>query len=233
MGLTENPAALRCWMVSGPDMACVIREFEVSTEKRIKTDIQHHEQTKSAQMAFSQDVKVLASAIEDMGNPFCETSSDLLVLDTRDLTDPAVIDTVHRIEKLGQEQYDTFVSERLANQIKHIDDLIKRNNLPLFSRPGVQEENRTQQHISSLKSDYFLFSRLYIASQIREGDLDEFFAHENQAYPPALSQMGKLRSGTKSDLVGCLEDLIPTQGNLTNPTVEVILIDEAAIVNML
>ena len=33
VGLTENPAALRCWMVSGPEMARLIGEFEVSTKK--------------------------------------------------------------------------------------------------------------------------------------------------------------------------------------------------------
>ena len=31
VGLTENPAALRRWMVSGPEMARVIEEFEPST----------------------------------------------------------------------------------------------------------------------------------------------------------------------------------------------------------
>ncbi len=31
--------------------------------------------------------------------------------------------------------------------------------------------------------------------------------------------MGKLRTGTKSDLVGCLEDLVPTHENAPNPTV--------------
>ena len=72
-----------------------------------------------------------------------------------------------------------------------------------------------------------------IASQIRSGDLDQFFQHENQAYPPGLSQMGKLRTGTKSDLVGCLEDLVPTQDLSPTPVVQVVLLDGAAIVNML
>ena len=45
--------------------------------------------------------------------------------------------------------------------------------------------------------------------------------------------MGKLRSGTKSDLVGCLVDLAPTQMNAPNPTVQVMIIDGAAVVNML
>ena len=47
-------------------------------------------------------------------NPFLETSSDLLVvLDTKGITDGAVIDTVNKIEKHGLEQYSTFVNERL------------------------------------------------------------------------------------------------------------------------
>jgi hypothetical protein len=234
VGLTENPAALRRWMVSGPEMARVVGEFEASSEKRKKTDTRHHEQTKHAQIAFARDVRALTGAIGDLGNPFSEKSSvDLLVLDTRNIVDTEVIHTVNHIEKLGQDQYDTFITERLVDQTKPINDPIKRNNLPLFSRPPVREKSRSQQQISSLKNDCSLFSRLYIASQIRDGNLDEFFAHENQACPPALSQMGKLRSCTKSDLVGCLEDLVTSQENASNPQVQVIILDGAALVNML
>ena len=50
VGLTGKPAAMRRWMVSGPEMACLIGEFEVSTKKRKKTDLRHHEQRKHAQM---------------------------------------------------------------------------------------------------------------------------------------------------------------------------------------
>ena len=168
-----------------------------------------------------------------MGNPFAENSKDLLVLDSRDLADPAVIDTLRQIKSLGQEQYDTYVNERLVNQTKPITDPIKRNNLQLFSRPPVRTKSRAQLQRSSLKNDCSLFSRLYIASQIRSGDLDKFFQHENQAYPPASSQMGKLRTGTKSDLVGCLEDLVPIQDLSPTPVVQVILLGGAAIVNTL
>ena len=46
--------------------------------------------------------------------------------------------------------------------------------------------------------------------------------------------MGKMRLGTKSDLVGCLENLLPPRGNATAiPPVEVKILDGAAIVNML
>ena len=90
--------------------------------------------------------------------------------------DPAVINIAREIEKLGQEQHDSYVHERLVNQTKPITDPIKRNNILLFSRPPVRDKSRTQLQVSSLKNDCSLFSRLFIASQIRDGDLDEFFA---------------------------------------------------------
>ena len=54
--------------------------------------------------------------------------------------------------------------------------------------------------VAALKNDCALFSRLYVSCQTRDGDLDTFFTHENQAAPPSLSVGGKLRLGTKADL---------------------------------
>ena len=80
-----------------------------------------------------------------MGNPFIDDSNDLLVLDTRDLADPAVINTMRNLEKTGQKQYETFVNERLVNQSRPVNDPIKRNNLPLFSRPPVRDKSKAKQ----------------------------------------------------------------------------------------
>ncbi len=51
-------------------------------------------------------------------------------------------------------------------------------------------------------------------------------------FPPSLSQNKQLRNGTKSDLLGCLEDLYPTVDS-NYPTVDAIVIDGAAMVHML
>ena len=67
------------------------------------------------QMAFARDVKALSEAIDEMGNPFSEENSDLLVLDNRNIADTAVADMVHQFEKLGREQYQVYVEERLVN----------------------------------------------------------------------------------------------------------------------
>ena len=61
------------------------------------------------------------------------------------------------------------------------------------------------------------------------------FQHENQSSPPSISDNGKLRLATKSNLLLCLEDLLPlTEGaNSLVPEVDMIVLDGAAIVNML
>ena len=78
VGLTENPAALRRWMVSGPEMARVFAEFQATAETQTKnTDFRHHELTKHTQLVFARDVKSLSGVMREMGNPFCDDSTDL------------------------------------------------------------------------------------------------------------------------------------------------------------
>ena len=103
--------------------------------------------------------------------------------------------------------------------------------MPLFNTPSRRTQSKATQMITSLKSNCALFSRLYIACQTRDGDVDNFFKHENHAYPPSLSQVGKLRFGTKADLTDCLEKLCTSKGEA--PVIDVIILDGVATINML
>ena len=205
----------------------------MSTEKKKSTDFCHHEETKHVQKAFKRDFDCLAKTIQEYENPFTENSSDLVVLDNRNIAEQAVVDTVFQIEQLGQEQYDKYVRERLVIQNVHVSEPITKNNLPLFSQTSVKKKNKSTLQLASLKSDCCLFSRLYVSSQVRGGNLEEFFEHENQACPPALSQNGEMRTTKKSDLVGCLEDLVPSKEKTNVPNIQVSIIDGSAMVNML
>ena len=140
--LTESPAALKHWRVSGPEMARVIGELEASTDKRKKLDPRHHEEAKHVQKAFEQDVRSLVSTIEEMGNLFTEDSSDLLTLDSRDIADAAVIDTVRQIEKLGEEQYDASKS---SSSVRQSPFLISSRRTIFPSLAELQSERR-QSH---------------------------------------------------------------------------------------
>ena len=107
---------------------------------------------------------------------------------------------------LGHDQYEAYVEERLAHQTSPSEIL---SSATTSRRPPVGEKSSKQLQLSTLKNTWSLFSRLYIASQVHNGDLDEFFKHENLACPPAIWHMGVLRGGTKSDLLSCLQDIMP------------------------
>ena len=59
-----------------------------------------------------------------------------------------------------------------------------------------------------------------------------FIKHENQACPPPLSQPGKLRSGTKVDILGCLESNC-ARARVEAPGADVTILDGAVVVNFL
>ena len=82
-----------------------------------------------------------------------------------------------------------------------------------------------------MKSDVELFSRLYVSCQTRYGNLDEFFQHKNQAWLSALCDGSRLRLGTKSDILTCLDDLSPSQTK--TPDATCIVLDGAAIIQMM
>lgn len=227
VGLTNNPSALRRWMVAGPEICRMIREFEESTCH--EDPLKHHEQTPAAQVTFAKEVANLISTIDDMGNPFSEDSGDLLTLDTKDIMDPAVVKTVNSAFSVGQKQYDLFVKERFVHRSKPITEPIKKNKLPLFARQKPPLKQKSQ--LAILKDDCVLFSRLYIACQSREGNLEDFFKHENQPWPPSLCKLGEMRSGNKADLLVQLE--AQAEPVDTVPKATAMIIDGAVTVQML
>lgn len=231
VGLTENEAALKRWMVSGPEIARIVNEFEDCCSRDTTTSHVHHDQKPSVQKLFVQDVKSLISVIDDLGNPFCEKSSDLLVLDTKEMMSEVVIKSVTRAKEIGQSKYETYVKERLENRTIPISDTIERTNLSLFGSQEKRSSKGKSQIIADLKSDNKLFAGLYIACQSRQGNLQDFFKHENSSSPPSLAVHGKLRHGQKADLLDCIE---AESQELQRPSVvDAKVLDAAAVVNML
>ncbi|XP_034062878.1 uncharacterized protein LOC117540355 [Gymnodraco acuticeps] len=230
IGLTGNPGALRRWMVAGPDISRITTEFE-QQHSASDTGHRHHDQQPGVQAAFLKEVKALVTVLDEMGNPFLEHSQDVLVIDTRDIMDIKVAETVRRIETLGEEQYTTFMKERLEQCTTPVTQTLPKNKLPLFSRPPVKMKSKQKAQLAALKSDCGLFLWLYIFCQTRDGDIDNFFSHENQGSPPALSTGGKIRIGVKADLLRCLEsDLLE---NSSVPMADATIFDGAAVVQML
>ena len=135
------------------------------------------------QTSFTKDVRALVSVIEELGNPFEEERMDLIVLDTKEIAGPAAVETVRNVKKIGQEQFQAFTRECLVERTKSINDAIRRNKLKVFNTSTPGSVSKDKQHLASLRNDVALFSRHYIGCQTRDGNLEEFFRHENQACP--------------------------------------------------
>ncbi|KAL8623394.1 hypothetical protein ACOMHN_060264 [Nucella lapillus] len=140
-----------------------------------------------------------------MGNPFEEESQDVVKLDIKEIAGPAAVETVMNAKRIGQEQFEAFTRECLLDRTKTVDDPIPRNKLKVFSTSTPRSQSKGQQQLASVKNDRELFARMYIGCRTRDGNLEEFFCHEIQECPPALSDGGSLCTGTKSDLLTCLE----------------------------
>ena len=80
------------------------------------------------------------------------------------------------------------------------------------SKSPKPKEATSTKMVASLKSNVLLCSRMFIANQLRQGDLAEFLSHENQSYPPSLSDYGRFFIGTKSEFLKIFEAVERIEG---------------------
>ena len=162
-----------------------------------------------------------------MGNPFQEDSGDLLTLDTKDIAHTRAVALLGQRYDRGKEQFLKFMDALESGDENMFYQPIKKNKLAFFKQ-GPAASNPKQK---TLKEDCRLFSQLFISCQSRKCDLQEFFKHESQPVPAALSDNGKLHSCQKSQLVEILEAQIVKSD--IEPEADVIIIDGSALLNAL
>ena len=152
----------------------------------------------------------LTETISNFGNPFLDDCPELLALVTRNCASESIVETVRNNKDLGACQYKEYVKRVIVTREVSVHHPIKKYLLPLFKRPLPRKFTNGKETLASLRSDCNLFSHLYIASKFGDGDLDNFFAHENHPWCPSLSDHGKLRLPTKKSDLLCLLDAGPT-----------------------
>ena len=101
--------------------------------------------------------------------------------------------SVYEARTHGKNQYHQYKHNIFILGRKNVYETLKRNKLSLFRNKNTVTISKTQLKVTSLKQDCHLFSSLFAACQSRDGDMTQFFAHENHTYPPALSVYGELR----------------------------------------
>ena len=225
IGLTENETALQRWLICGPEISRLLDEFE-SINEGVNRMREHHDFSDSVQSIFQEEVKSLLSALEDVGNPSDDDSNDLFDLETKIVVPETIAQNWHKLEYVGEKQVLVIVSVPLS-------DTITKNKLSLFKAVRSYSASKKDEELNTSKYNVSLFSRLFIACQTREGDLENFFAHENQLNPPSLSDRGELRPAkSKSGIVDCLlpnEDSMPCE----SPPVDCKVFDGPTLANVL
>ena len=228
IGILDNHISMMKWMVASPEISRLLHLFEVEGDKK-QEDALHHEDTDAHEKRFRTHVLSFKNTFDEAGSPFEE--EDILVhVVSRQIMSEAAATSVRIAYDTGKKQYDDFVQTRLRTCEVSIHTSIPKNKLPLFRAKNAVSTSKERLKMVSLKQDCKLFASLYVACQARDGDLREFFRHENHANPPSISEYGKLRQGTKADFLKCIENHV--EARLQSPPVTAKILDGAAIVQM-
>ncbi|KAJ8405993.1 hypothetical protein AAFF_G00308810 [Aldrovandia affinis] len=225
IGVTEDPSALRRWMIAGPEVSHLVAQYEAACGTKEGTEhTSHHEETERAQRVFFENVEKLSQAMKDMGNPFQEESRDLLSLDTKDIAHHTAAELIGTHLEKCKVRFQEFMKGLEGEEESTFYEPIKKNRVDFFRQVPASVDSSKQK---VLKEDCQLFSKLFISCQSRECDLKEFFRHENQSHPAALSDGGKLHTCQKSHLTTILESQVTTPE--AEPDADTIIIDGAAL----
>ena len=180
---------MKPWTICSPEILIAVAKFEKDTvlETKGHTFFHHHGDSDSFKTRFSH-VSDLATEFKHLGNPFLpDEAAELIQLDTKDVMDPEVFYTVRTIKDLGLSQHNEFRENRIIKKTKWLHDTITKNKLSLFKSTNARGQSSSRTESEVLKLLVRLFWQMYISTQIRGGDIDQFFSHETLKYPPALT----------------------------------------------
>ena len=122
--------------------------------------------------------------------------------------DPVIAASLKEAASIGKSKFNKFVVSRIQNASKPLSDVI----LFTFTSKPSTGLRRSTEKLENSKANTGLIARMFMSLQTRPStNIDDFFKYENQCEPPSLSVQGKLRIGTKSDILNCLPGMPDTK----------------------
>ena len=224
----ENHEALSLFLLAGPDCSRCVKEFEAVINTPGKSAA-HHEEDRSMQVRYRNDVLSLIEIVEQLGNPFAE-GHELVVLDAREVMEQEVVTSLFQVHEVGKDLHARYVCETLDQRIVPITNTLRRNKVFTFANRPVQDK-RGNQSSGVHRQNMTLVMKLFLSLQSRpDANMEEFFHFENQREPPSLADRGSLRSGNKSDILECIK--APNCRAAFAKKTTVVVLDMAAVVHI-
>ena len=149
--------------MADPETARPLTEYDDKHSMKKKDTDRHHEQIPSVQKTFLSQVKSVTDVMEELGNPFADTSTDFYMLDIKRIMPASVVNTIKTAEDIGKTQYRNFVAERVNAITTAFNDTIHKNSLSLLNSSSEKKPAKSSSKISNLHNDVHLFSRVYIS----------------------------------------------------------------------
>lgn len=148
--------------------------------------------------------------------------------------DPEVAKSLNTIYEKGQDLYNSFFNDRIKECKVPLSDVISKPTTFTFLRPPPANLDRSKTKSNSNRSSTAIITQMFVSLQARpESNIEDFFRHEIAKEPPSLAFKGKLRSGTKSQIVECLPGGPFHGSNPLTKKVTVVIFDMPAIVHMI
>ena len=128
--ITEDPSALRRWMVADLEFTQIVSQYEhLSGTKNSNEEVEHRELNNQVQRLFIQRVDKLYITMKEMGNPFMEDMKKPLVLDTKHVTQRCAAEMVTDGIDKGNEKFDDFMKSLQVKKIKQMFSTINGSNI--------------------------------------------------------------------------------------------------------
>lgn len=178
---SEESGLIR-WECIGADIARILCEFEdsvdeTSTEEGTK---KHHEDTKIFQERFYGDVKKVYTGMSN--NPF--EYDKLTAINNPTCSFPEeVFDSISKLEKTGEKQFNDFLDNRLNCQKIPINEKIKKNKFVLMG--NVDKSKTAKENPKDVKMKQTVITKLRAALSFREKECELLF--ESELYEVAQS----------------------------------------------
>jgi len=109
VSLLTDAAALRRWLVSGPEITRIVDDFEHQIMRKSTASDKHHEQYASFQQSEHTEIQSLKHKFVEYGNPFMEDGPELFHITKCTIAAQSVTVTVRSIQELGDKQFTEYV----------------------------------------------------------------------------------------------------------------------------
>ena len=144
--ILDSPTALLKWTICEPVISEILKEDEDENLPEL-----HHEDTASFEKDFCKDRDSLIASLLEYRNPFEEEEQNLVHITSRHIFDDVATKSVKEVKRIGEDQYTTFVNERLINRHTSLYDMLKRNGLSLFRQKHLLEMSKSKQKMRNKK----------------------------------------------------------------------------------